>query len=319
MEKNYKLSIPKDVIGSTLIEVARDNEKICVLSSDVSVSCNVEMFNEIFPKRFFEMGIAEQSTMSVAGGLATEGMIPIYVALAIFSCGMTYPQLRQVCNANLNVKVIGTHAGVDDGQDGSGHHATEDIAVARAIPRLAVLTPSDENEVGAAIKAMINYNGPVYMRVAREIQPVLHDQNYEFEIGKVEVIEDLGNDFAILYEGSALKQALEGFEKLKKRNIFGKLISVRTIKPFDAEYINKLAKDVDLIITVENHSIVGGLYSTLVECLGKLEEKPFVKAIGFSDVFMESGKSEEIKLKYGLSGTAIVSAYDEYIYDRNIM
>ena len=142
--KKYKYSIPKDAIGPKLIELAKVNERICVLSSDVSKSVNVEQFHEVYPNRFFEMGIAEQSTMSVAGGLAAEGFVPVYVALAIFSNGMTFAQTRQVANNNLNVKIIGTHAGVDDGQDGPGHHATEDMAISRVIPRMTVLCPSDE-------------------------------------------------------------------------------------------------------------------------------------------------------------------------------
>jgi transketolase len=280
-----------------------------VLSSDVSVSCNVEKFHAVFPNRFFEMGIAEQSTMSVAGGFATEGFIPVYVALAIFSCGMTFPQLRQVCNANLNVKVIGTHAGVDDGQDGSGHHATEDIAVTRAIPQLAVLTPSDDNEVAAAIRAMVEYDGPVYMRVAREQQPIIHIQNCSFEIGKAEVIENLGNDFAIVYEGTSLKQAIEGFELLTKKGFCGKLVSLRTIKPLDVQYIRQLANEVELIITVENHSIIGGVYGAVSECLSGMKHKAVVKAVGFHDEFTESGSSVDIKKKYGLTAEAILNCY----------
>lgn len=213
--KNYKLTIPKDTVGKTLIELAKDNDKICVLSSDVSKSVNIFEFSNVFPNRYFEMGIAEQSSVSVAGGLAAEGFIPVYAALSIFSCCMTFPQIRQICNNNLNVKIIGTHAGVDDGEDGPGHHATEDLAISRVIPRLTVLCPSDENEVAAAVKAMIYMEGPIYMRVAREVQPIIHSEDCEFEIGKAEIIEDEGNDFAIVFEGSALKQALEGWEESK--------------------------------------------------------------------------------------------------------
>lgn len=305
MVNESKVSIPKDAIGPTLIEKATENERICVLSSDVSVSCNVEMFNKRFPDRFFEMGIAEQSTMSVAGGLATEGMIPVYVALAIFSCGMTFPQLRQVCNADLNVKVIGTHAGVDDGEDGSGHHALEDLAVSRSIPRLTVITPSDEYEVAAAIRAMIDYSGPVYMRVARETQPIIHKVDCKFEIGKVEVIEDCGNDFAILYEGSSLKQVLEGYDLLLNKGYKGKLVSLRSIKPLDESNIKKIADEVDVIITVENHSVIGGVYSAVSECLSVAKHRAVIKPIGFQDEFTESGTSEDIKQKYGLTAEAI--------------
>lgn len=302
-------AIPKDSIGPTLIEMANTDDRIVVFSSDVSVSCNVEMFHKEFPDRFFEMGIAEQSTMSSSAGIASEGFVPVYVALSIFSCGMTWAQMRQACNNDLSVKVIGTHAGVDDGQDGPGHHATEDIAISRVIPRMTVLTPSDENEVAAALKAMIKYDGPVYMRVAREDQPIIHNSDCIFEIGKAEVIDDRGDDFAIVYEGTALKQALEGYEKLCDSNKKGKLVSIRSIKPLDEKCIRELADSVDVIITVENHGMSGGLYGSIAELLAGEKHNAVVCPVGFEDVFAESGSSVDIKKKYGLTSDAIVEAY----------
>lgn len=314
MVENYIYQIPKDAIGPTLIDIAEKNEKLVVMSSDVSVSCNVEIFNQRFPQRFFEMGIAEQSTMSVSGGLATEGFIPVYVALAIFSCGMTWPQTRQICNADLNVKIIGTHAGVDDGQDGSGHHATEDIAISRVLPRMTVLCPSDINEVASAIRQMVLIEGPVYMRVARENQPIIHKVNCDFQIGMAETIYDNGNDFAIIYEGTALKEALDGWKLLQESGAMGKLVSIRSIKPLDEETVRKIADMVNVIITVENHSIVGGLYSTICEKLAGEKHKAVIKPIGFSDVFMQSGESSDIKKQYGLSGECIFKEYQRIIH-----
>ncbi len=308
MIKRYGESIPKDIIGSTLIELAKENDKIVVFSSDVSVSCNVEIFNNAYPRRFFEMGISEQSTMSAAGGIASEGFIPFYVALSIFSCGMTWPQMRQVCNSDLGVKIIGTHAGVDNGQDGTGHHATEDIAIARVIPRMTVITPSDEAEVRAAIIAMEKYDGTIYMRAAREPQPIIHDESYEFEIGKAEVIEDMGDEFAVIYEGTALGQALDGFEKAVNLGAKGKLISIRSIKPIDTTLLKNIAMKVNRIVTVENHSVLGGLYGAVCETLCSMRMKTDIKGIGFNDTFMESGKSKDLKMKYGLSGEAVLEA-----------
>lgn len=301
MERDYVHTIPKDAVGPTLIQLAEHNPKLVVMSSDVSISCNIEMFHERYPERFFEMGIAEQSTMSVSGGLASEGFIPVYVALAIFSNGMTWAQTRQICNAGLNVKIIGTHAGVDDGQDGTGHHATEDMAIARVLPGMTVMTPSDQNEVSAAIKAMIAHEGPVYMRIAREPQPLVHAENCNFEIGRAEFLGNEGDDFAIIFEGTALKQALAGWEKLKEGNKRGKLISIRTIKPIDAACIRQVADAVDKIVTVENHSVIGGLYSAVCECLGERKHKAVVRAVGFHDEFTMSGASEDIKERYGVS------------------
>lgn len=301
IEQDNIYTVPKDIIGPTLIELAENNDKIVVMSSDVSVSCNIEMFHQRYSDRFFEMGIAEQSTMSVSGGLAAEGFIPVYVALAIFSNGMTWAQTRQICNAGLNVKIIGTHAGVDDGQDGTGHHATEDLAISRVLPRMTVLAPSDENEVRAAIRAMIEYPGPVYMRVAREPQPVIHARECEFEIGKAECLRDTGDDFAIIFEGSSLKQALSGWEELERRNKHGKLISVRTIKPLDSNYINEIADQVEVIVTVENHTVLGGLYGSICECLAGKKHKAVIKRVGFNDEFTESGAAEDIKRKFQIT------------------
>ena len=287
------------------------------MSSDVSVSANVEMIHEKYARNFFEMGIAEQSTMSVSGGMATEGLIPVYAALSIFSAGMTFPQMRQVCNANLNVKIIGTHAGVDDGPDGSGHHATEDIAMTRVLPRMTVLAPSDIYDVEAAIKAMVQYSGPVYMRIARAEQPIIHKKGCIFPIGKAEYIYDEGDDFAIVYEGTALKQALEGWVLLKEKGYKGKFISIRTIKPIDKNCIFDIAQRVDVILTVENHSIIGGLYSTIVELLAQEKYKAVVRPVGFHDIFMESGNESDIKEKYGLSGNEILKIYEDFVEARS--
>ncbi|MDR2043930.1 MAG: hypothetical protein LBQ15_06105 [Clostridium sp.] len=201
------------MIGQALLEIMEENDKVVVLSSDVSVSVNTERIHERYPERFFETGIAEQSTVSVAGGLVMEGFLPVYVALAIFSCEMTFAQTRQVCNANLHVKIIGTHPGVDYGEDGSRHHANEDLALARAIPRMTVLAPSDCHEVAAAIREAVELDGPVYIRAARVPQPEIHEKGCKFEIAKAEVIYDQEDEFAILYEGSALRQAMEGWKR----------------------------------------------------------------------------------------------------------
>lgn len=311
MSKQYECSIPKEAIGSTLIKLAEENDRICVFSSDVSKSVNVYEFSQKYPERFFEMGIAEQSTVSAAGGMAIEGYIPVYVALAIFSNGMTFPQTRQVCNNNLNVKIIGTHAGVDDGQDGTGHHSTEDIAISRVIPRMNVLCPSDEYEVVSAIKAMINMKGPCYMRVAREEQPIIHEKDSVFEIGRAEIIFNEGDEFAIVFEGSALSQALDGWNIAKENGRNGKLVNIRSIKPIDEACIKTLANQVDVIVTVENHSIKGGLYSVITELLAGNKHKAVIKPVGFNDIFTESGASTDIKKKYGLSKEAIWEKINE--------
>jgi transketolase len=299
-------TIPKDILGATLIDLAKENDKIVVLSSDVSISVNVECFHEAFPERFFEMGIAEQSTMSVSGGLAAESFIPVYVALAIFSAEMTFAQMRQVCNANRNVKIIGTHPGVDDGQDGSGHHATEDLAITRALPRMTVLTPGDENEVAAALKAAIAMNGPVYIRAARDPVPILHEKGIEFPIGKLEVLRDGGDEFAIVYEGCCQGESLEAYEKLTAMGRKGKLVAIRTLKPLDEEGLLRIARVVGRIITVENHSVIGGLFSAVAEMTARYALPIPVKSVAFADRFLESAPPYELKQKYGVSADAVI-------------
>lgn len=308
--KDMVYSLPKDAIGVTLLEEMGKNEKIVVLSSDVSISANIEMVNEKYPRRFFEMGIAEQSTMSVSGGLAIEGFIPVYVALSIFSCEMTFAQMRQVCNANLNVKIVGTHPGVDDGEDGSGHHANEDMALTRSLPRMTVLCPSDSNEVAAALRTALTIDGPVYIRAARAALPEVHAPSCTFPLSRAEYMEDEGEDFAIVYEGSALIQAYEGWERLKEAGYKGKLVSLRTVKPIDKECIESLAAQVNTIITVENHSIIGGVYSAVSEAVAGTRHKAVIVPVGFRDEFTESGKESDIKNKYGLSSDKI---YEEFL------
>lgn len=299
-------TIPKDILGSALIALAKTNERIVVLSSDVSVSVNIECFKDVYPERFFEMGIAEQSTMSVSGGLASEGLIPVYVALAIFSVGMTYPQMRQACNSNRNVKIIGTHPGVDDGQDGSGHHATEDIAITRAIPRMTVLTPGDENEVAAALKSAIEYEGPVYIRAARDTVPVIHEPGCTFPIGKLEILEDDGDEFAIIFEGCTQGESLDAYAQLRASGRKGKLISIRTIKPLDKDGILAIARGVSKIVTVENHSVIGGLYSAVCEVVAGSGIVTSVESVSFPDRFLESAPPRALKDKYGVSATEII-------------
>ena len=300
----------RDKIGEFLCEFARNDERIYCLDSDLAKSLKTVQFAEEFPKRFVETGIAEASAMSIASGLASEGQIPFYVNFAIFVSGTAWTQLRQAAYANLNVKMIASYAGMDNGKDGASHHANEDLALVRSIPNVKVLVPSNLKEMKEAIKIAIEYNGPVYIRVARDNVP-----NVEFatnaQIGKANIVEDLGNDFALIYEGTSAGIAYKGFKELKQKGYKGKLVNIFSIKPLDIELINKLSTQVKGIVTIENHSVIGGLGGAIAEVLVQNSNHALISYVGVEDVFTESGSATEVKEKYGLNVDNIVAKVEE--------
>ena len=298
---DYKLVSPRDFIGEFLIEFAEKNEKIVVIDSDLSSSVTTNKFAEKFPERFFEMGIAEQNSMGVTTGLAFEGLIPFFVDFSIFVTGTVWTQLRQACYSNANVKIIGSHPGMDNGPDGATHHALEDIALSRVLPNLTVLVPADTFELKDMIKKALEINGPVYIRTARDVVPLYNKEETDFEIGRAQLVFNEGNDIALIFEGTAGKQAFEGFELLKEKGYKCKLINIRTIKPIDKEIITETVKNVKGIITVENHTVYGGLGSAVAETAGTVKHEAVLKYIGVNDTFTESGKTADVKKKYGLS------------------
>ena len=302
----------RDKIGEFLCEFAKEDNRIYAIDSNLAKSTTTLKFQEAFPERFVECGIAEASAMSIAAGLASEGQIPFYVNFAIFVAGTAWTQIRQAAYANLNVKMIGTYSGMDNGKDGASHHANEDLALVRSIPNIKVLVPSNVKEMKEAIKIAIDYNGPVYIRVARDNVP-----NVEFDtnaqMGKANIIEDLGNDFAIIYEGTSATIAYKGFEELKAKGYKGKLINIFSIKPLDLELIDRLAGEVKTIVTIENHSVIGGLGGAIAEVLAQKPNHPPISYIGVEDVFTESGSATEVKEKYGLNVDNIVAKVEQNI------
>lgn len=302
----------RDKIGEFLCEFAKDDKRIYAIDSDLAKSTTTLKFAKEFPERFIETGIAEASAMSIATGLAAEGQIPFYVNFAIFVAGTAWTQLRQAAYANLNVKMIGTYAGMDNGKDGASHHANEDLTLVRSIPNVKVLVPSNVKEMKEAIKMAIEYDGPVYIRVARDNVP-----NVEFttnaQIGKSNIVEDLGNDFALIYEGTAASIAYKGFQALKEEGHKGKLVNIFSVKPLDVELINKLANEVKGIITIENHSVIGGLGGAIAEVLAKKPNHAPIVYVGVEDVFTESGTATEVKEKYGLNVDNIITKIEQII------
>ncbi len=302
----------RSYIGELLCEFAKQDDRIYVIDSDLAKSTTTLQFEKQYPNRFVETGIAEASAMSIAAGLASEGQIPFYVNFAIFVAGTAWTQLRQSAYANLNVKMIGTYAGMDNGKDGASHHANEDIALVRSIPNVKILVPSNLKEMKEAIKLAIEYDGPVYIRVARDNVP-----NVEFEqnaqVGKSTIVEDSGNDFALIYEGTSADIAYKGFEALKERGYKGKLINIFSVKPIEKELINNLAETVKCIVTVENHSVIGGLGGAIAEILAQKSKHAPIAYVGVEDVFTESGTATEVKEKYGLNVENIVTKVENIL------
>lgn len=302
----------RDKIGEFLCEFAREDKRIYVIDSDLAKSTKTIEFQKEFPERFVETGIAEASAMSIATGLAAEGQIPFYVNFAIFVAGTAWTQLRQAAYANANIKMIGTYAGMDNGKDGASHHANEDIAIVRSIPNVKILDPSNVKEMKEALKIAIDYDGPVYIRVARDKVPdVQFEQNSK--IGKAKLIKSEGNDFALIYEGTTTSLAYKSFEILKEKGYKGMLLNIFSIKPIDSELINEVASTVKGIVTLENHSILGGLGGCIAEIIAQKSIHAPISYVGVEDVFTESGKATDVKSKYGLNIENIVKKVEEII------
>lgn len=306
----------RDKIGEFLCEFAKEDNRIYVLDSDLAKSTTTLKFEKEFPERFVEAGIAEASAMSIATGLAAEGQIPFYVNFAIFVAGTAWTQIRQAAYANLNVKMIGTYAGMDNGRDGASHHANEDLALVRSIPNVKVLVPSNVKEMKEAIKIAIEYDGPVYIRIARDNVP-----NVEFstsaEMGKADIVHDLGNDFALIYEGTSATIAYKSFDALKEKGYKGKLINVFSIKPLDKKLIESLAATVKGIVTIENHSVIGGLGGAIAELLAQKPNHAPIAYTGVEDVFTESGSATEVKEKYGLNVENVIAKVESVMSKNN--
>ncbi len=307
-----KMICLRDKIGEFLCEFGEKDDRIYVIDSDLAKSTKAIEFQNKFPERFVEAGISEASAMSIAMGLASEGQIPFYVNFAIFVSGTAWTQLRQAAYANSNIKMIASYAGMDNGKDGATHHANEDLAIVRAIPNVKILVPSNKKEMKEAIEIAIEYNGPVYIRVARDVVPDVEFDG-EPEIGKSTIVRDNGNDFAIIYEGTAAGIAYKGFETLQQNGYNGKLINIFSVKPLDIDMINMISNNVKCILTIENHSVIGGLGGAISEILAQKKEHAPIRFIGVNDVFTESGSATEVKEKYGLNVANIVNKVEEML------
>ena len=300
----------RDSYGRTLVKLAKEgHDDIVVLDADLSASTKTALFREEYPDRFFNCGIAEQNMMGVAAGLASMGYTPFASSFAMFATGRAYDQIRNsIAYPQLNVKIVASHAGLSVGEDGASHQMCEDIALMRAIPNMVVINPSDDVEACAAVRAAYAHNGPVYIRVSRLATPVF-EEDYPFEIGKANVLRE-GKDAAVFACGLMVNEALEAAKLLAAEGIEISVINVHTIKPIDAECVTKYAEKCGNVVTVEEHSVIGGLGDAVADVLmGKVCCK--FRKIGVNDQFGQSGKAADVLREYGLTADQIAAKIKE--------
>ena len=304
MKEDIKIAT-RQSYGEALKELGRENKDIVVLDADLSNATKTNIFAKEFPDRFFEMGISEQDMIGAAAGFATCNKIPYASTFAVFAAGRAYDQIRNsICYPNLNVKICATHAGITVGEDGATHQMLEDISMMRTLPNMTVICPSDDTQTKWAIKEISKINGPVYVRLSRLATPVIYEENEKFEIGKAVQIGD-GIDATIIATGDVVCEAIKAKEEIEKQGINVRVIDMFTIKPIDREIIVRCAKETKKIITIEDHSIIGGLGSSVCEVLS--EEYPCkVIRMGIEDTFGKSGKAEELLKFFKLTAEDIV-------------
>lgn len=297
----------RKVYGETLVELAGKNQRIVALDADLSKSTMTNLFQQQFPHRFFEMGIGEQNMISTAAGLALSGKIAFVNSFAVFASGRAYDQIRvSACIGKVNVKIIGSSCGLSDFGDGATHQGIDDIAIMRAIPNMTVLSPADGIETKKMVKAAVEYDGPVYIRINRNEMPDVTDENEKFKIGKPSLIRN-GNDVTVFATGYMVFKALMAAEQLQKQGISLRVVNVSTLKPIDENAIKKLADGVKGIVTAEEHSVIGGLASAITFILRGLAVP--IEAIAIKDTFGQSALDYEQLLEhYGLTDTEIINA-----------
>ena len=294
--------------GEKIVELGKFNKDILVLTGDLAGSTKVLDFKKEFPERFFDIGIAEQDMLSTAAGMATCGKIPFVADYAVFTAGRAYEQIRNsICYPNLNVKICGSHGGVSMGKDGATHQMLEDFSLMRALPNMTVMCTSDDLQTKWAVEEILKINGPVYLRLGRNATPEIYDENQKFEIGKGVQIGN-GTDGTVIATGVTVNEALKAKEELEKQGINIRVVDMHTIKPIDKDIIIKSAKETKKIVTIEDHSIIGGLGSSVCEVLS--ENYPTkVTRIGMQDEFGRSGSGEELLKYFGICSEKIVEIF----------
>jgi transketolase len=299
---------PRDAYGETLVELGGKNQDIVVLDADLSKSTKTILFAKKFPERFFEMGIAEANMISTAAGLASCGKIPFASTFAVFATGRVYDQIRMdVAYSQANVKIFATHGGISVGKDGASHQMIEDLALMRVLPNMMVFAPSDAAQTRRIVELMAATEGPMYARVGRANAPVIYKKEdlKEIILGKGIVIRD-GSDVSLIACGTMVDQALEAAEVLKSEKVSVRVVDMHTVKPLDEKMVLRCAKETNVVVTMEEHSVIGGLGSAVGEVLAESRSGVRFKRMGVQDVFCESGEPEELFEKYGLGSVAVV-------------
>lgn len=295
----------RESYGNALAELGAEYPNIVVLDADLAGATKTGVFKKAFPDRHIDCGIAEGNMMGVAAGLATTGKIPFASSFAMFAAGRAFEQVRNsIGYPHLNVKIGATHAGISVGEDGASHQCNEDIALMRVIPGMVVICPADDVEARAAVRAAVEYEGPVYLRFGRLAVPVFNDPDtYKFEIGKGITLKE-GKDVTIIATGLEVNESLEAAKMLEADGISAEVINIHTIKPLDAELVCASAKKTGKVVTVEEHSIIGGLGGAVAEVLSENQPTKMMR-IGMNDVFGESGPAKDLIAKYGLDAKSI--------------
>lgn len=303
----------RESYGEALAELGEKYENLYVFDADLAAATKTGIFKKKYPDRFFDCGIAEADMMGVAAGMAATGKIPFASTFAMFAAGRAYEIVRNsIGYPHLNVKIGATHAGISVGEDGATHQCNEDIALMRTIPGMTIINPADDVEARAAVEAAILHDGPVYLRFGRLAAPIFNDkETYKFELGKgIELVN--GDDITIVATGLMVSEALDAAKELKKDGINARVINIHTIKPIDKDIIIKAAKETGKIVTVEEHSVIGGLGSAVCDVLSENYPVP-VKKIGVNDEFGHSGPAVDLLKEFGLSSENIVKTVKEFI------
>lgn len=302
----------REAYGAALAALGAENPDVVVLDADLAASTKTIHFKKSFPERFFNMGIAEANMVGTAAGLAAAGKLPFCSTFAVFATGRAYDQIRQsVAYPGLNVKIAASHAGITVGPDGGSHQSIEDIALMRVLPGMTVFVPADAVEVRGAVAAAARINGPVYIRLGRSPVPVLHDDGFEFVPGQAVELR-AGKDVTLIACGIMVAEALEAAAQLAGEGVDAAVLNIHTVKPLDVEAVAAAARNTGAVVTVEEHSIIGGLGSAVAETLAEHQPAPLVR-VGLRDVFGESGPPAALMEKYGLTPAHIAAAARQVI------
>ncbi len=312
-DNTIKKIATRESYGNALKELAEEFPQLVVLDADLAAATKTSIFRAAYPERHIDCGIAEANMMGVAAGLSLTGLIPFVSSFAMFAAGRAFEQVRNsIGYPHLNVKIGATHAGITVGEDGASHQCNEDIALMRTIPGMVVMCPSDDVEAKAAVRAALEYEGPVYIRFGRAAVPVINDRpDYQFAIGKGTVVRE-GSDLTIVATGICVDSALGAAELLAAEGVSAEVVNICTIKPLDEDIIVNSAKKTGRVVTVEEHSVIGGLGSAVCDCLCAKHPVP-VRKLGMQDVFGESGSAAALVKKYGLDAEGVYRSVKEFL------